>query len=316
MTVGRSKSIHVFISYRHVDHRVVDDLRNHLGWLENSEDITVFDDRQMVAGDEWDTRIRKELDRADIVVLVVTAAFMRSPYCARTELRQALEMRSSRGVRVIPIIAETCDWEAMPLKSIAALPKDHAYNLKPLNKWGRDRDVALTQIAQQVRKNVETIKSERENSVGVQSRASADEPSVPTPTFDGELEKFAEKSAQAVQGRSKIETPGTDCNVEYWSRPTAEGPSNVDEQGGEISPRLDSEAEIIPTGNCHSGIESATKVIRNWTAFAVSIGALVAAISFIAANIGGFRDTICDKVGFTWCERPCTLERAIKEGCK
>src|SRR5262249_6759350 len=151
MNGSTSKPVHVFISYRHVDHRVADDLRNHLGWLENGEHITVFDDRQIVAGDEWDALIRRELGRADIIILIVTAAFMRSPYCTSSELREALRSRSSRGVRVLPIIAETCDWEAMPLHSIAALPKDQANNLKPLNKWGRDRDVALTQVAQQVR---------------------------------------------------------------------------------------------------------------------------------------------------------------------
>lgn len=159
MSDNHSRPVHVFVSYRHADHRVVDKLREYLGWLENSDSITVFDDRQIVAGDDWDMLIRRELNRADIIVLVVSAAFMQSPYCTRMELKEALRLRSDKGVRVVPIIAETCDWEVMPLRSIAALPKDLANNLKPLNKWGRDRDVALTQIAQQVRQNVERVRS-------------------------------------------------------------------------------------------------------------------------------------------------------------
>jgi hypothetical protein len=80
---------------------------------------------------------------------------MSSPYCTRIELREVLNLRSSRGINVIPIIVETCDWEAMPIRSMAALPKDKNNNIKPLNKWYRDRDVALTQVARQIRQHVE-----------------------------------------------------------------------------------------------------------------------------------------------------------------
>ena len=152
-----AEPVRVFVSYRHADTRVLKDLRTSLGWLVNSSRITVFDDRQVLAGDDWDQVIKRELREADIIVLVVTAEFMASPYCTRVELRQALERRAEDGTRVIPIIAETCDWQALPIADIAALPKDDKNNLKPLNKWGRHKDVALTQVAQQVRLNVERL---------------------------------------------------------------------------------------------------------------------------------------------------------------
>src|SRR5262249_9493535 len=143
--------VHIFISYKHVDHKMLDEVRNHLGWLENAKSVIIFDDRDIKAGENWNERILKELRRADIIVLLVSAAVMRSPYCTRVELRETLELRSISSVSVIPVIVETCDWEAMPIKSISALPKDKANNIKPLNKWYRDRDVALTQVAQQIR---------------------------------------------------------------------------------------------------------------------------------------------------------------------
>lgn len=154
-----AQPVRIFISYRHADHRVLDELRNHLGWLENSNQIRVFDDRNVLAGDDWDTRIKTELEQAEIIILIVTAKFMHSPYCTKVELRSALERHATEGTRIIPIIAETCDWEAMPIFRIASLPKDRAQNLKPLNKWRGDKDVALTQIAQQVRKNLEQLTS-------------------------------------------------------------------------------------------------------------------------------------------------------------
>jgi hypothetical protein len=158
--------VRVFISYRHADHRILDELRDHLGWLENSDKIQVFDDREILGGDDWDARIRAELERAEIILLVVTARFMHSPYCTKLELKDALKRRDREGTRIIPIIAETCDWEAMPIFRIAALPKDKANNLKPLNKWRSDRDVALTQVAQHVRHCTDKLEKSREATAG------------------------------------------------------------------------------------------------------------------------------------------------------
>jgi TIR domain len=149
------RSVNVFISYKHVDPEILDRVRDQLGWLEQNDSVRIFDDRSIAAGEDWNARILNELEQADIIILLVSAAFMRSAYCTRIELRKALNARSERGAVVVPVIMETSDWEAMPIRSIAALPKDKSNNLKPLNKWGRDTDVALTQVAKSVRAYVE-----------------------------------------------------------------------------------------------------------------------------------------------------------------
>ena len=40
-----AEPVRVFLSYRHANHSVRDEVRKHLGWLENSDEIKVFDDR-------------------------------------------------------------------------------------------------------------------------------------------------------------------------------------------------------------------------------------------------------------------------------
>lgn len=157
MTSSVTRPVRVFISYRHANHRIVDKLRQYLGWLENSLRIKVFDDTKIVAGDDWDKVIRRELGRADLIVLVVSAAFMQSSYCTQIELRQALSLRSDKKVRVIPILAEDYDLKDTPLHGVATLPKDRANNLKALNKWGRNQDSALRKIVDHVKANIEII---------------------------------------------------------------------------------------------------------------------------------------------------------------
>ena len=140
-----ARRIRVFISYAHANRDVVELLFDHLGWLQNDERVEIFDDRKLTAGEDWDERLKQELAQAELVLFVVSAKFLRSAYCTKIELKETIRRREAEGVRVIPILAETCAWTSMPLAKLQALPKDANLQLKPLNKWGRHRDVALTQ---------------------------------------------------------------------------------------------------------------------------------------------------------------------------
>jgi hypothetical protein len=57
---GRSRQVRVFISYKHADRKTVDDIRKHLGWLENAKQISIFDDRDIEAGEDWNERVGRE----------------------------------------------------------------------------------------------------------------------------------------------------------------------------------------------------------------------------------------------------------------
>jgi hypothetical protein len=152
-----AEPIRVFISYRHASHQVLNEVREHLGWLENSNQIKVFDDREIDPGDDWDQRIMRELDQSHIIIFLINAKFMSSAYCTKVELRRAIERREKEGTRIIPLITEDCDWEGMPTSKIAALPKDKANNLKPLKQWRGNKDSALAQLARHLREIVERL---------------------------------------------------------------------------------------------------------------------------------------------------------------
>jgi hypothetical protein len=48
--------LRLFISYKHGNNEIVDEIRKWLGWLEISNKIIVFDDRSIKAGQEWDKK--------------------------------------------------------------------------------------------------------------------------------------------------------------------------------------------------------------------------------------------------------------------
>ena len=71
----------VFISYAHEDRAWCERLQQHLGGLRHQDRLTVWADDQIMAGGEWDPAIRRELDEAAIIVLIVTPAFLGSAFC-------------------------------------------------------------------------------------------------------------------------------------------------------------------------------------------------------------------------------------------
>src|SRR5436190_22719482 len=94
------RQVRVFLSYAHEDRERCERFLNHLGWLRQTGQLAVFDGQQIRAGEGWDARIRGELEQADIVVPLVSPAFLGSRYCTVVELLGALKGRA----RLVPVV--------------------------------------------------------------------------------------------------------------------------------------------------------------------------------------------------------------------
>jgi hypothetical protein len=127
--VGSPRPARVFVSYAHEDRSWCEKLLAHLGPLTSSGRIHVFDDSGIEPG-EWERQLRAELDGADVIVFIVTADFGNSPFCTGTELARGIERFQRDGIHVLPILAEHCDWQALPIARFQILPQDEQRNLK------------------------------------------------------------------------------------------------------------------------------------------------------------------------------------------
>lgn len=133
-----TKQVRVFISYSHKDDDLRDRLRAHLSQLERDGLVEAWDDREIPAGGEWADEIDQRLEKADIVLLLVSADFIRSEYCYCKEMMRALERHADKDDRaiVIPVILRACDWQSAPFAKLQALPRDG----RPLTDWKSEDD--------------------------------------------------------------------------------------------------------------------------------------------------------------------------------
>ncbi|MDX2215547.1 MAG: toll/interleukin-1 receptor domain-containing protein [Oculatellaceae cyanobacterium bins.114] len=162
-----NKLIDVFFAYSRKDEELRNELEKHLSHLVRSGWIIGWHDRKIGAGEEWESKIDDYLNRADIILLLISADFIASDYCYGIEMEQALIRHSAGDAHVIPVILRPVDWEGTPFSHLQALPKD----AKPVTSWV-NRDEAFVSIAQGIRATVQEILRSEEAHQQLQQTAS------------------------------------------------------------------------------------------------------------------------------------------------
>ncbi len=152
----------VFFSYAHKDELLLDRLKEHLAPLKNQGLIDGgWHDREIDAGAEWEPEIIRHLETADIILLLVSAAFMNSDYCYGKELRRAIRRHERKEARVIPIILSPVDWQIPPLDKLQALPTDG----KPVTGAGwHSVDDALLNVVKGIRASIRNLQKQQRSS--------------------------------------------------------------------------------------------------------------------------------------------------------
>ncbi len=94
----------IFLSYAHKDEQYKRELDTHFAALKRSGLIETWQDREIMAGEDWDKVIKEAIRQSDIVLLMLSPDFMASDYIWNTELPEAKEHRP----RIIPLFIRPC----------------------------------------------------------------------------------------------------------------------------------------------------------------------------------------------------------------
>jgi TIR domain/Effector-associated domain 11 len=125
------KVINVFISYAREDEAYLKELEKHLKPLEQMGICNIFTDGKILPGEEWDGTIKKHLERADVVLFLVSSDLIMSDYIQKVEIKHAVD-RARRGfTRVIPIFIRPAMLDSLPISKYAVLPR----NGIPVSEW-------------------------------------------------------------------------------------------------------------------------------------------------------------------------------------
>jgi len=141
----------VFVSYAHADEPHLRVLTQNLQPLVHNGVMSLWSDHSIRPGDSWEGEIDTRLAEADVILLLVSVAFLNSSYCFTREMPMALERSRSRSALVIPILLEDCLWQSTPLATFQMLPagpKPVLSEIVPSQAWtsvARDLQARLAQ---------------------------------------------------------------------------------------------------------------------------------------------------------------------------
>jgi len=158
MTEDSQPGAYIFISYAHEDEDLKKELDKYLKVLKRSSKVQVWNDRELIAGQEWDQTIMSELNKANIILLLISVDFNASDFIWDKELASAMKRHEEGTAHVVPIILRKCEWRSMPYAKLQALPR----NATPVTEYA-NRDAAFTEIAVGIEKLVDTVNAKNKS---------------------------------------------------------------------------------------------------------------------------------------------------------
>ncbi len=188
--------VKLFISYSHKDETYKNRFDMGLKPLKRLNLIDVWQDRQLLAGEEFEKTIFDEIAKAEVICLLVSPHFIDSDYCFSKEMEEALKKRKQGGTSVIPILLRATPlWHKFEIGRLNALPKDG----KPVDNW-ENEDEAWLDVVMKINELVDYIQN---NPARSSMTAATETPATAaTETLASPLKEFALLRQKVAQGKT------------------------------------------------------------------------------------------------------------------
>ncbi len=160
---GSDDLVRVFVSYSHKDPSYLadDSLLGFLKGLSAEAGVDFWTDERISAGAFWNDEIRTRLDSSDIALVLVSQAFLDSPFCTQIEIGSFLHSCRQRGLVIFPIVLSPCEWERHPwLATRQFLPGGSETIEEHYTEPGKQKRLFL-RIRKELREVVESVRQAR-----------------------------------------------------------------------------------------------------------------------------------------------------------
>ncbi|HEV7681692.1 MAG TPA: TIR domain-containing protein [Pyrinomonadaceae bacterium] len=189
------KPLEVFISYAHEDRKLVDELFKHVTVLKQLGLINIWDNSdESTPGIRHQRDVKKRLERADIILLLISSNYLNTTLLRKFEMEPALARHSNSQARVIPILVGPIAEGQSTFSNIQLIPR----NLRPINSWA-NREEAYAEVMQDLRVAIDAALAERSRVEPPPDKAITLPASVPSPPDTGFVARKGEKGKDIVE---------------------------------------------------------------------------------------------------------------------
>jgi tetratricopeptide (TPR) repeat protein len=146
-----AREILLVCSYALEDAAFWKELHKHLLPLQQ-RGLSMWGMRDVPVGHARAAMLPAALDRADLILLLLSPDFLASFECFHVEMRLAMERSAEGNARVLPVLVRPVDLSEVPAGALRPLPE----NARPVTLWP-NRDAAFLNIARGVKRVVEEL---------------------------------------------------------------------------------------------------------------------------------------------------------------
>lgn len=133
----------VILWYDALDEELATELRVHLTFLETKGLIRLWGPSDLPGGAPRKTAIREQLERAALILPLLSAAFLASDECDAV-LDAAVARNQGRRDLIMPVLLQPCMWELSAVRDLEVLP-DPARK-RPASQWDNRNDAWHTVV--------------------------------------------------------------------------------------------------------------------------------------------------------------------------
>ena len=144
----------IFISYSHKDKEYKDELLSHMASLRRMYKVKIWEDGQILAGQNWEPEIFEKLDEASLVLCLISKDFIDSEFCYSRELEKAIKAHNAKTKVVIPVIIKPCYWEKLNFAKIQCIPQ------RPVSIY-ENRDIGWTEVVKKIDESLNYVKKNK-----------------------------------------------------------------------------------------------------------------------------------------------------------
>jgi hypothetical protein len=112
----------VFVCYSHTNQRMRQQLMRSLKVMSRRRWIAPSLDTDLVPGENWNETLEQRLLEAQIILFMVSRAFLASEYITTKERPLAMRLMRQKKAVVVPIILSHCSWQEEDFAGLQKLP--------------------------------------------------------------------------------------------------------------------------------------------------------------------------------------------------
>ena len=208
------RPLKTFIIYARKDESFKNDLLLHLRSALIPSHLEVWQDGEILPGEDWAEKIGQQLAAADLFLVLLSVHSLTSDFIQNVELKKALDKKS----RIVPILVRNCFWQNHAVfAGLHGLPR----NMKPVSAFS-DHDDAWTEVMSHLHELVEAAwkeKAQAEKAAPAPSTPKTGRPAAPqaasTPPPGGLPDMVLVKGGTFTMGSPKTEANRSDDETQH-----------------------------------------------------------------------------------------------------